>query len=100
VLPMTYALSGSVFHIVVSHASDNNHNVCSRYQFTVNLHIRDRTMLICIIMTSFRTLSEVPIGINYAGSNHLIHCTVEQTYNTLVSRASCENRAGNGGSCR
>jgi len=41
-------------------------------------------MKIYVIMTSFRTRSQGPFTINYAGSNHPIYCTVEGNCNTLV----------------
>jgi hypothetical protein len=49
-------------------------------------------------MTFSRTLSQGPITINYAVSNHLFYRAVERTYNTLVSRASHEDRPGKRGS--
>jgi hypothetical protein len=63
-------------------------------------HVRARTMLIYIIMTSFRIHIQGDISINYLGSNYLIYGTVEQTNNTLVSWASYEVGAGNGGKYR
>jgi len=48
-----------------------------RKQCTFTPHVHDRTILIYVIMTSFRTLSQGSISVNYTGSNHLISCTVE-----------------------
>jgi len=67
-----HTFSGSIFHIVVSQTSDK-YSVCSRYQFTFTPHVRVRTTLFYVIMTSFRTSNEGPISTKYTGSN-LLHC--------------------------
>jgi len=43
-------------------------------------------MLIYVIMIFFKVLSQGPITINYAGSNHLIYCAVERTCIVLFLR--------------
>jgi len=55
-----------------------------RYKFIIMPNVHDRTMLIYVIMTSFRTSNQGPISVNYVVSNHLIYCTLEGCCNTLV----------------